>query len=574
MPRLRRRPGTALAVCALIALPAAAFGQTITEFPVPTMGSQPFGIVAGADGALWFTESSGDKIGRITTTGTITEFPVPTAGAQPFSITAGPDGNIWFTEVSAQQIGRISPNGTVTEFPISGGGGPGGIALGADGALWFSLITGNEVGRITTAGAITEFPIPTGGAIPHQLGTGPDGTLWFPEVGTDKVGRIDTGGTISEFPLPSSGAEPFGITTGPDGNLWFSEFTTGKIGRITPSGSITEFPLADSASNPLLLASGADGAVWFTQAATSQVARITTAGVVTEFTVPTAGSLPQGIAAGPDGNLWFVEQTANRIGRLVPAASTSPLVAAVLPSSRSVVTGATATAFATMINSGSTAATECAITPVSAVPVDFTYQTTDPATNALAGTPDTPVTIEPGAAQSFLVAFATNADFVPIDVVLGFACGNAIAAPSGAGLNTLLLSASATPTPDIIALSATASNDGILDLPGADGAAAFALATDNLGAAATLAISADTGDAVLPVSLAICPTDAATGACSAAAAASITIPIAAGATPTFAIFVQASGTVPFEPAANRISVRFRDAGGAVRGSTSVALRTQ
>ena len=38
----------------------------ITEYPVPTASSLPWGIVIGPDGALWFTEERGDNIGRIT----------------------------------------------------------------------------------------------------------------------------------------------------------------------------------------------------------------------------------------------------------------------------------------------------------------------------------------------------------------------------------------------------------------------------------------------------------------------------------------------------------------------------
>ena len=54
----------------------------------------------------------------------------------------------------------------------------------------------------------------------------------------------------------------------------------------------------------------------------------------------------------------------------------------------------------------------------------------------------------------------------------------------------------------------------------------------------------------------------------------MTTTINANATPTFGIFVQGKGNVPFDPAANRIFVRFRDAGNVTRGSTSVAVRTQ
>jgi streptogramin lyase len=62
---------TAILVCigllSLSSAPAWATAGTITEFPIPTANSQPRGITAGPDGNLWFTESSGDKIGRIST---------------------------------------------------------------------------------------------------------------------------------------------------------------------------------------------------------------------------------------------------------------------------------------------------------------------------------------------------------------------------------------------------------------------------------------------------------------------------------------------------------------------------
>src|SRR5436190_20192265 len=76
-----------------------AFGQvTITEFNVPTAGSQPLWIASGPDGNLWFTETSANKIGRITTGGIITEFVVPTRSSSPAGIVAGPDNNLWFVE--------------------------------------------------------------------------------------------------------------------------------------------------------------------------------------------------------------------------------------------------------------------------------------------------------------------------------------------------------------------------------------------------------------------------------------------------------------------------------------------
>jgi streptogramin lyase len=81
----------------------------VHEFPIPTTGSGSTGISLGPDGALWFTENSGNQIGRITTSGQIREFLIPAADSHPDGITLGPDRALWFTEFAGNRIGRISP---------------------------------------------------------------------------------------------------------------------------------------------------------------------------------------------------------------------------------------------------------------------------------------------------------------------------------------------------------------------------------------------------------------------------------------------------------------------------------
>jgi virginiamycin B lyase len=61
----------------------------------------------GGTGALWFSETFSNQIGRITTSGSFTEFSVPSR--QPEGITSGPDGALWFTESSGNQIGWMVP---------------------------------------------------------------------------------------------------------------------------------------------------------------------------------------------------------------------------------------------------------------------------------------------------------------------------------------------------------------------------------------------------------------------------------------------------------------------------------
>ncbi len=252
----------------------------------------------------------------------------------------------------------------------------------------------------------------------------------------------------------------------------------------------------------------------------------------------------------------------------------SPPVAAVLPSSRSVQVGTPATAFATMINMGSGMATGCGMAPAGQMPGAFMYQATDPNTNQPIGMPNSPMNMPMGGSLTFMFAFTPSAPTDPTDMAMTFSCANTAPAEIHPGLNTLLISASMTPVPDMVALAATLGNDGIVNVPGADGTGAFAVATVNMGAAGTITASADSGGVGLPVDLQLCRTDPGTGQCVSTMGAMVAVPVNAGMTPTFAIFVRGHGTIPFDPATNRVFVHFTDASGRVRGATSVAVRTQ
>src|SRR5438874_12969818 len=63
----------------------------INEIRLVESAPLPFGITAGPDGALWFTESGSGKIGRISTTGAIAEYLFPRADSSSEGIVGGPD---------------------------------------------------------------------------------------------------------------------------------------------------------------------------------------------------------------------------------------------------------------------------------------------------------------------------------------------------------------------------------------------------------------------------------------------------------------------------------------------------
>jgi virginiamycin B lyase len=575
-----------LLVAALGSRQAAA--QNITEFPVPTLNSAPSFIAAGPDGALWFTEPNANQIGRITTAGVVTEFPLPASGipaapSRPAGIVTGPDGALWFTDQGAGKIRRITTAGSVTEFNIpTPFSHPTYITVGPDGALWFTESSGNKIGRLSRFDtSATEFPIAQSiGTQPQGITAGPDGMIWFFLANNEKIMRLDpSNGNLHEFDLVAQ-MDQGSMARGPDGALWFTEFNRGRVGRITTAGTLFEFPFA---TGPIGITTGPDGALWFTDRNANKIGRVGTSitatpTALTQFTVPTANSGPDFSVAGPDGALWFTEQTANKIGRLSPPASTSKLFAATLPASRSIQIGHTATAFATIINTGPAAA-NCGIVPVSSIPGSFVFQTTNPNTNALTGSPNARVAIAAGASQSFVVAFTAgtgSADFaqVPLDVVLGYACDNVDAAATIVGVNTLLLTFDANPVPDMIAIGLTPSNDGFARTGGPSGIGLFAIASSNIGVSGSLTARVRLSNASLPIAATVCQTNPSNGQCLATPTPTVTTTINQNQNQTWTAFLQASGTVAPDPANSRAFFEFVDSNGVVRGSTSTAVTTQ
>ena len=284
---------------------------------------------------------------------------------------------------------------------------------------------------------------------------------------------------------------------------------------------------------------------------------------------------PAGIAVDPAHARIFVGDPQND---RIQAFSIAPPVtfAAVLPGSRSVLLGTPATIFASMINAGSTTLENCRVALPVTSPAGLTldYQTTDPTTNALTGAPDTAAPIAGNnAVQSFLISLRGTEAFSAPGMALDFGCDGVAPAAIDTGVDTVDLAMSTTPVADIIALAATPSSNGIVAIP--DGAAAaFAVASTNVGVTASIIVSVDTGTATLPVAATICQSNPGTGQCLATPAASVPLSYAAGATPTFSVFLQASGAIPFAPAASRVFVRFKDASGGLHGSTSVAVETE
>src|SRR5262245_30088766 len=391
-----------------------------------------------------------------------------------------------------RQLVIINPNTGVATNVGNTGDQIAGLAFNSSGTLY--AVTGDK--KNAAGGGLpaeTLFTLNTSNAAPTQvlvLARGNDG---------EAIGFNPNDGLIYH----ASGND-----TGGDGCAPFTAVCQEIFESINPNNlAVTNIPLSGGYSQfteeyaEVLALTHLSGNVLLLADIDQNLYQITTTGVVT-----LVGSMDHAVKG-----LAFVEG---------PVTS---LLAAMLPSSRSVQIPVPATAFATIINAGPAPATGCGISLIPAIAADFSYQTTDPNTNQVTGSPNTPVNIAAGAAQSFVIALTPTSPIVPTEVQFNYSCNNASPAPNFIGLNTLLFSASATPVPDIVALAATVTSDSIANSTNDTGA--FSVATVNVGASGSITASADTGSASLPVNIFLCETNPANGQCISAIGPTVTTQI-------------------------------------------------
>lgn len=315
---------------------------------------------------------------------------------------------------------------------------------------------------------------------------------------------------------------------------------------------------------------------------------------VNYFSNPEINLCPGGVACGiadPDPDSADNARAAREQGNNITdfRAVAPRVVSAVLPVTRSVLNGNTATAFASVINpaANGTTATGCGLRLAGASASQFSYQTTT-AANALSGTANTPIDIPSGGVQNFVfsVTSATTwadngrspiaSSFDETDLFIEAFCSNRRSAEYTLGLNSLTFTSAAVEPADVIALAATVGNTGRVDVPTTGNmVGVFTVAVTNIGADTVISAAADTGGRALAVqNIEICRTDPTTGACTTARAPAIQITLTRNSTATFGVFVRGTGAaIDNDPARNRVFVRFTDTGGE-RGATSVAVRTQ
>ncbi len=304
----------------LVSMHPFAYAQvpTMTELSPPTANSAPYGLAIDSSGNIWFTEISGNKIGKLTPPSTFQEFSVPTANAYPYGMAIDASGNIWFAEFNVHKIGKLNPStGVITEYSVTSGSGPREVAVDPSGNIWFTEFNSHKVGLMSSAGVLlNEFPT-TGLSYPTGIAIDASGNAWFCEQMTHKIGRLTPAGALSEYSIPTANAQPVFLDIDSAGSIWFTETQGNKIGKMTAAGTvIAEYAIPTANSKPLCITIDASGNIWFSEKDGNKIGKMTPTGSFTEYTIPTPNSVTYWLAVDASGNVWFTESDGDKIGRL------------------------------------------------------------------------------------------------------------------------------------------------------------------------------------------------------------------------------------------------------------------
>ncbi len=256
--------------------------------------NEPFGVIRGPDGAIWFCEYSGQRIRRVTAGGIITTVAgngdrgytgdggpaLPASFNRPHELRFDRDGNCYVADMMNHAVRRIdAKSGVITTFAgngqrgYSGDGGP---------ASQASLSS------------------------PHSIQFGPDGRLFICDIGNHVIRRVD---------LPTGVIETFA--------------GTGKPGDTPDGAPIRGTPLR----GPRSIDFDRAGNLWLVTREGNQVFKLDlpagrihhVAGTGAKGFTGNGGparmatlSGPKGIAVDADGNAWLADTESHTV-RMIDA---------------------------------------------------------------------------------------------------------------------------------------------------------------------------------------------------------------------------------------------------------------
>ena len=300
--------------------------NTFTEWHL-SAGGNPIGIYVDENNDIWFTESGRDAIGRIeTSNNSLTEWTLPGATTAPGSplltpwgiyvqtvptSSGGTNRFVWFTETTGNMIGRLeATSNRLTLWNLNAIGPsyqPTDITYGSVTSIPSIIFSNANANKISilwndTGGALSSY---MESSIP-SIASGPTGltfdssrnAIWFAEINAGRIANLNT--TTIFAPVSLTAAY---CTIPPLVGVPSCPSPASMTSNISPATVTTSVPVS-SQEAPLETSN-----VGISQGPVNGI---------TEYSLPNKTARPDQITIDSANNLWFTESnaTVNRIGRL------------------------------------------------------------------------------------------------------------------------------------------------------------------------------------------------------------------------------------------------------------------
>ena len=250
----------------------------VQEFSIPTVCTNPLGIVTDYDGNVWFAQTNTGKLAKFDPiTNTFDEFDNPSwppgGRSMMWGIDYAPDGTVWFTDDTYDSIWKFSPTNERYDrlaYPSEGNSLP--QKLQIDGSqIIINDFSGNKITFLDPhqSGEDVNYlsvPSPIDNSFTSDFAVDEDDNVWYTNwvfrqggvlVKFDQIGYVDSVTKSDEellplldfikiYELPPEMFTPNGVVISDDGTLWLADTSSSSLYNFDPNTEqFTPYTTAD-----------------------------------------------------------------------------------------------------------------------------------------------------------------------------------------------------------------------------------------------------------------------------------------------------------------------------------------
>ena len=262
----------------------------------------------------------------------------PTTLSDPFGVVIGEDGTVYFADAgNSNLIRKISPEGVVTTFAggsegFADGAGtqasfntPSGLAIDTEGNLYVADTGNNRIRKITVEGIVTtvagdgnagyadgpaaqaRFNGPISVALDKQT------NLYVADTYNDRIRKISTDGQVTTIATTALFDTPCGLVVASDGSVIVADTGNRQLRKITPDGNVSTVTVNTDLSRPLGLAITHDNFLYVTDLDRSNLIQVAPDG--STYIVASGFIQPTGVAVNPTIHELQVADSGNYLVR-------------------------------------------------------------------------------------------------------------------------------------------------------------------------------------------------------------------------------------------------------------------